>query len=80
MEEENDEKENFNEPEILYTPTTKKRITFFNSFDEAQEFTRKQRLSMSPEERIASVTSMLKLFYKDELSQGKKYHRITFGK
>ncbi|HYV93584.1 MAG TPA: hypothetical protein VE978_17550 [Chitinophagales bacterium] len=73
MEEKN--KNQLSEPETAYN---KKRIHFFKSFEEEEEFTLIARLRMTPEERLALVTQMPEQLYEEELRRPHKYYRITF--
>ena len=76
MEEEKN-KSKLSEPE---TASRKKRIRFFKSFEEEEEATMRDRMRMTPEERLALVTKMLEQLYEEELSRPHKYHRITFDR
>lgn len=71
-------KKYLNEPFSDYETTNKRHLTCFKSFEEAEEATLLQRISMTPEERLVLVTRMLEQFYDEELKQSKKYSRITF--
>jgi len=75
MEEKN--KNQLSEPESAYG---KKRIHFFKSFEEEEEATLRERMRMTPEERLALVTQMLEQHYEEELSRPHKYYRITFNR
>ena len=70
-----EDRKKLGEPETAYG---KKRIHFFNSFEEEEEATLLYRMRMTPEERLALVTRMLGHFYSDELSRPRKFHRIVF--
>lgn len=50
------------EPEVAY-----KKITIFNSFEEANEADAKEKASRSPEEHLMNVTKRIKELYADEL-------------
>ncbi len=75
MEEKN--KDQLNERETAYG---KKRIRFFDSFEEAEKATLRERMMMTPEERLAFLTQMLGELYEDELSRPYKYQRIFFDR
>ncbi|HYV94391.1 MAG TPA: hypothetical protein VE978_21645 [Chitinophagales bacterium] len=77
MEEKNSEEEKVNEPEVDYSISKKKRIRFFKSFEEAEEATIRDRMNMTPEERLATVTRMLEAMYAEKLSKPLKNQRIT---
>jgi hypothetical protein len=66
-------KKQLSKPETAYH---KKRIQFFKSFEEEEEATMRDRMLMTPEERLALVTRMLEHFYAEELSRN--CHRIIF--
>ncbi len=67
-----------NEPGIPYSSQGKKRITFFRSHEEAELATLRERMRMTPEQRIAMVTEMLTQLYAEELSRPKPTRRIIF--
>lgn len=75
MEEKN--KNQLREPETAYH---KKRIQFFKSFEEEEEATMRDRMLMTPEERLALVTRMLEHFYAEELSRPRNLNRIIFDR
>ena len=58
------EQANVSEPEVTYES---KRIHFFNSFEEENEFTYKERASISPLENLKNVTLLVKRLFKKEL-------------
>jgi hypothetical protein len=70
-------KNQLSEPETIYR---KKRIQFFKSFEEEEEATIRDRMRMTPEERLALVTRMLQHFYAEELSRPRNFHRIIFDR
>lgn len=53
-----------NEPETAYS---NKRITFFKSFEEENEDTRRYYASLTPEERLMQVNELVKRNFADEL-------------
>lgn len=53
--EKNHQKDNVQEPETAYNT---KRITFFDSFEEENEYTCRSYARLTPEERLAAVTTM----------------------
>ncbi len=58
-----------------------KRITFFNSFKEENEFTYMERALTSPIKNFITVTSMLKLHFKKKLEENLTLgNRIFFNK
>lgn len=57
-EEENKPSKKAEEPAVSY----KRTITFFQSFQDQEEFERKKTLSLSPEERIEKLEKMRKFF------------------
>ncbi len=63
----------FNEPEAIYDATSsKKKITFFNSFDEAEEYKLRQMAKHSHEERLSNLEVIRKRTYmRPLLSNGK---------
>lgn len=51
-----EENNNINEPEMAYgTESSKKQITFFNSFDEAEEYGLRQMAGHSHEQRLKNL-------------------------
>lgn len=71
-----DEKDKAEEPEIEYPA---KKITFFSSFEEANEFDSSERAKRSPEENLAIVYKIIQSIYKDNLSKAKtQSKRIIF--
>jgi hypothetical protein len=68
-------KNQLGEPETAYH---KKRILFFKSIEEEEEATMRDRMLMTPEERLALVTRMLEHFYAEELSRPRNFNRIIF--
>jgi len=73
MEEEKDKAE---EPEIEYPA---KKITFFSSFEEANEFDARERAKRSPEENLEIVYNIIQSIYKDNLAKPKvQSKRIIF--
>ena len=56
-----------------------KKITFFSSFEEANEFDASERAKRTPEENLAIVYKIIQSIYKDNLSKVKSpSKRITF--
>lgn len=59
-----EDKNNINEPDAVYsTAPSKKKITFFNSFDEAEEYGLKQMAAHSYEERLTNLEIIRKRTY-----------------
>lgn len=56
-----------NEPAFEYSKN-QKEITFFNSFDEIEDFGRLKMAKMTPAERLNNLEQMRKFFYKDYLN------------
>lgn len=58
-----DETNKVNEPAVQYSPvTSQKKITFFNSFDEAEEHGLKEMASHSYEKRLENLQILRKRF------------------
>lgn len=56
--------DNINEPEAIYGAVpSKKKIVFFNSFDEAEEYGLKEMAGHSYEERLQNLETMRKRMY-----------------
>jgi|GEM_PF-1679761 len=55
-----------NEPELAYES---RRVVFFKSFEEENEYTHKQRALTPPLEHFQAVTRMVKNNYQTELNQ-----------
>lgn len=60
-----------NEPTAEYTPAKKKRITFFNSFEEENEHNYKMLAGMSYEERLTNLEERRKVSLHHLLKEGK---------
>ena len=65
MEEEKDKAE---EPQIEYTA---KKITFFSSVEEANEYDARERAKRSPEENLEIVYKIIQSIYKHKLTKAK---------
>lgn len=52
------------EPEVAY-----KKLTTFNSYEEANEADAKEKANMAPEEHLMNVTKRIKEMYADELKK-----------
>ncbi len=64
-----DEKNIVNDPASEYANNQKaNKITFFNSFDEMEDFGRLQMAKMTAAERLDKLEQMRKFFYKDYLN------------
>jgi hypothetical protein len=66
------------EPEVAYG---NKRITFYNSFEEAEEADYKWLASLSPEQHLANAHKLIKSVYKEQLKKNKlppKGERIIY--
>ena len=50
-----EENENINEPEATYEASSKRKITFFNSFEEAEEHGLKEMAAHSYQQRLANL-------------------------
>ncbi len=67
-----------NEPLVNYRAD---RLQFFNSFEEENEYTYKERASMTPLENFKTVTLMLKLHFQKQLKENPTLgNRIYFDK
>jgi len=53
-----------NEPETAFS---NKRITFFKSFEEENEDTRRYYASLTPEERLRQLNELIKRIFSEEL-------------
>ena len=69
------DKNQLKEPTIAYG---KKRIGVFTSFKEAEEDNYRYWLSLTPEQRIANVTTLIKRVYSKELLKQENDKRIHF--
>lgn len=67
-----------NEPDVNYEMKQLKRIHFFKSFEEAEEFNIRDQLSKSPEQRMANFVIHLENIFFDELKNAKLITRIHF--
>jgi hypothetical protein len=71
-------------PEIVNEPLAtygERHIVFFNSFEEENEYTHKQRALMAPIENLKTVTTMVKRFFEKELKKNPTLgNRIYFDK
>jgi len=65
---EEEKKDNLNEPPAEYTS---KRIQFFSSFEAADEANIIEQLKLSPEQRLANATLLIKKIYSEELKQNR---------
>ncbi len=64
-----DEKNIVNDPASGYANNQKtKEITFFNSFDEMEDFGRMKMAKMTPAQRLDTLEQMRKFFFKDYLN------------
>lgn len=71
-----EEKDKAEEPEIEYPA---KKITFFSSFEEANEFDSSERAKRTPEENLQMVTGLIQQLYADELKDLRNpYKTINF--
>ena len=63
-----DEKDIVNESAFEYSNSqNEKKITFFNSFDEMEDFGKLKMAKMTAAERLTTLEQMRKFFYKDYL-------------
>ena len=69
MKEEIKDSDKVNEHGVPYFATGNKRITFFSSFEEENEATRRYYASLTPEERLFDVNEMVKRIFAGELSK-----------
>ena len=66
-----EKKENeLNEPSVEYRTNQQKRITFFKSFEEENEYTHKMRAATSYEERLSNLEERRKIVYNAPLKNG----------
>ena len=64
-----DEKNIVNDPASEYANNQNgKKITFFNSFDEMEDFGRLKMAKMTPAERLDTLDQMRKFFYNEYLN------------
>jgi hypothetical protein len=71
-----EEKNKAEEPETKYPA---KKITFFSSFEEANEFDARERANRTPEENLQLVTGLIQQLYADELKDLRNpYKTINF--
>ncbi|HYV90446.1 MAG TPA: hypothetical protein VE978_01630 [Chitinophagales bacterium] len=75
MEEKN--KNQLNEPSFAYG---KKRIKFFSSLEEENEYNHRYDANLTPEERLREVTQLIKTIFREELKKNPTLgNRIYFS-
>lgn len=75
MNEENDKNDNVNDPAIAFGI---KRSIKLSSLKEQEEENYRYWLSLTPEQRVANSTALIKNVFADQLKSAKKNNRLFF--
>ncbi len=65
---EEEKKDNLKEPLAEYKS---KRMQFFSSFEDEAEANIREQLKLTPEQRLANATALIKKIYSEELKQNR---------